>query len=73
MRTTTKIYVRIEHEDAELSTLNAINSVLKASGLDTIAQARVLQYTFARISVANAKPVPVPVPVPAVSVEAVAP
>jgi hypothetical protein len=46
--TDTKLYVRIEADDRETSTLNAINSVLRASALDTAEQRRVLQYLLDR-------------------------
>lgn len=44
----TKIYVRIDADDPETSTLQALNNVLRASGLDTAEQRRVLQYLLDR-------------------------
>lgn len=44
MTTSTKLYVRIDSDEPQISTLNAVNSVLKASGLSTEAQCRALQY-----------------------------
>jgi hypothetical protein len=43
-----KFYVKLERSDIETSTLTALNTVLRNSGLATTEQRRVLQYLLDR-------------------------
>ena len=53
MSESTKLYVKIDSDDAEMSTLNAMSAVLKASNLDAPAQIRVMQYLLNRALTAS--------------------
>lgn len=60
MSESTKLYVRIDNDDAEMSTLNGISAVLKASNLDASAQIRVMQYLLNRAITASAPRITAP-------------